>query len=605
MPSSVSWQRYDDEFNVSGVMTEAARACVAAHPTDVKDFFSKYFRQVAGGVSIKAMRHREVLGEADEVAFCFTLELCAGTEVSVTASGLLATTAACSAALDSGEVAAVEAACGAVVAELLKLGVVEPQSAWDAVLCAAVGASSLSSTSAAALQWVLSVLAALAAAAQRQVPLYEYVAALSDSSRGSSGLALGGTHAAAAAATAATSAAAAAAAAAIIADAAPRFYTLPQLLVTFLVCATREDAPEAAGNVRFSRVYVALDVLSAPAEAEEDDDVYGAERKAVPLTGAVLRHRLQRVRWAAFHFLRHHPTATDVDTDGVLKWDGAANLADVVKAVADSLTAAQLRVGTEVCVGLSLGASATRVPAAEVVDGGAAAKDVGGVSYALFGGGEPAVSGDQISEYLKEQLEEVGPGVVQLLEDTHVAEDHVARQRLQMAVQESVILTDVVAPPPGPTVTTGVSPAVTLASPNDGRFPNVSVDVRGCDTLSAAAAHMCSAVDGAHVALTLSVGASAGDSQTTAHAVDVAIACGVAYVVVSAGIFTPYSAAVVSRLATRTDELARRGLVAPRPSPHRFCRREWPPLPVGDVAPIRRKGEKKKKETGKANNKKR
>ncbi|CAC9528492.1 enolase [Leishmania donovani] len=606
MSSSVSWQRYDDEFHVSGVLTEAARACVSAHPTDVKDFFSRYFREVAGGTSVKALHHNEVLSAAGETAITFTLELCVGPEVSVTTGDSLsfadrgrdgeacASLAASEGVTDAegNRYSVIQTTCAAAVSKLLQLGHAEPQCEWDSALRAAISTSPLAN-GASALQWVLSIMASLVAAKQRCVPLHHYVAALIDDRR-SGGPAAGGAHLALS-----QNGVSAASTARAGSYTSVRPYSVPQLLVTFLVRAAGSDAPEAAHGVRFSHVYVALDALTSPV-----GDANGAE-KPMPVSGAVLRQRMQKVRQAAERFAQSHPTSSSVDTRGGLHWDGAANLTDVVKAVTEALSDAQLNVGAEVCVGLSMRASTTQVPAANTADGGAAKNASGDcrVLYSLFGGGEPPVTGDQLSEYVKEQLKEVDPDIVQFLEDTHAMEDCVARQRLQMALQDSIVLSDMVAGQreSGPAAS-GLASSLPVPA-HDGAFPNIVMNPCDCGTISDVIEYMCATGEDSRRAVTVLVGTAAGDPQTAAHVVDLAIAGGASYVLVSAGVFSAHTAAAVSRLASRTDELTSMQMVAPRPSAQRFNRYDWPPLPTAEVAPIRRKGDKKKKDISKANSK--
>ncbi|KAG5471203.1 hypothetical protein CUR178_02514 [Leishmania enriettii] len=604
MSSSVSWQRYDNEFDVSGVMTEAARACVSASPTDVKDFFSRYFREVAGGRSVKAIHHNEVLNAAGETAVTFTLELCAGPEVSVTTGDLRSLAAGDRDGGDHTSAAAMEEAtdadgngcstirptCAAVVSRLQQLGYVEPQHEWDSALRAALSASSLA-IGTSSIQWVVSIMASLVAAKQRRVPLHQYVAALFDDCH-SERLAAGNAYS-----IPPRTGVPSASEALAVSDTSARPYSVPQLLVTFLVSA----APEAANGVRFSHVYVALDVLTS-----STDDTCEAE-KSTPVSGTLLRQRMQKVRKAAHCFLQSHPTSASVCEHGVLRWDGAANIAEVVKVVAEALSAAKLKVGAEVCVGLSMGASSTRAHTVDAADVGAVKGDSRGqeVLYNLFGGGEPPVTGDQLSEYVKDQLMEVGPGIVQFLEDTHAAGDCVARQRLQMALQDSVVLSERAA---SPVEVKSASPGLAdslLGEPHEGAFPNRVMNPCDFGDVSSVVEHICAIGEGSRQAVAVMVDATAGDAQTAAHVVDVAIAGGASYVLVSAGVFSAHTAAVTSRLACQTDELISKQMVAPLLSAQRFNRYDWPPLPAVEVAPIRRKGDKKKKESGKATAKKR
>ncbi|KAG5470369.1 hypothetical protein LSCM4_03065 [Leishmania orientalis] len=608
MSSSVSWQRYDNEFDVSGVMTEAARACVSARSTDVKDFFSRYFREVAGGRSVKAIHHNEVLNAAGETAVTFTLELCAGPEVSVTTGDLCSLAVGDRDGGDHTSAAAMEEAtdadgkgcstirptCAAVVSRLQQLGYVEPQHEWDSALRAALSASSLS-IGTSSLQWVVSIMASLVAAKQRRVPLHQYIAALFDDCH-SERLAAGSAYS-----IPPGTGVPSASEALTVSDTSARPYSVPQLLVTFLVSAARAAAPEAANGLRFSHVYVALDVLTS-----STDDTCEAE-KPTPVSGTLLRQRMQKVRKAAHCFLQLHPTSASVCENGILRWDGATNIAEVVKVVSEALSAAKLKVGAEVCVGLSMGASAARVHTADAAGVGAVKDDSRGqaVLYNLFGGGEPPVTGDQLSEYVKDQLKEVGPGIVQFLEDTHATGDCVARQRLQMAVQDSVVLSERAASPlEVKPASWGLADSL-LVEPHEGAFPNSVMNPCDFGDVSSVIEHICAVGEGSRRAVAVMVDATAGDAQTAAHVVDVAIAGGASYVLVSAGVFSAHTAAVTSRLACRTDELIGKQMVAPRLSAQRFNRYDWPPLPTVEVAPIRRKGDKKKKESGKATAKKR
>ncbi|KAG5496438.1 hypothetical protein JKF63_02740 [Porcisia hertigi] len=611
MSNSVSWQRYDNEYNVSGLMTEAARACVSAQPTDVKDFLSRYFREVANGTSVKVIHQEEVLNADGEAALTFTLELCAGSEVTATTRDLilLSTGAARDERIASSptrkdaiddrrssrdECTVLQNICAAAVSQLSEHGYVEPQADWDSALQAAFAASAsafeIDTTS---IQWVLSIMASLVSAKQRRLPLHRYLSTLVDDCRRGR-LAPGGSPS-----IPARAGVAGASKVPISSENPVRGCTVPQLLLTFLVNSACADAPEAANGVRFSQVYVALDTLTSSVDEGCGD------AGTTPVSGTVLRQRVRKVRKAAGRFLQTHMTSSRVSTGGILEWDGTANLSDVVKAVTEALSAAELNVGTEVCLGLSMGASTMHAPVADKIDGSVFTNTSGdrSMSYHLFGSGEPPVTGDQLSEYVKEQLNEVDPNIVQFLEDTHATEDGVARQRLQMAVQDFILLTDVGVihqpmgfRPPG-LASSSLTPA------QDGAFPNHAVNPCDYGSMTAAIEVMCLAGEESHKILTVVIDSAAGDAQTAANLVDVAIAGGASYVILKTGIFGSCTTAVASRLASRTEELTSKNTVAPRLPAQRFNRYDWPPLPTTEIKPIRRKGDKKKKETGKANQK--
>jgi enolase len=396
MPSSTSWQRYDEEHNVSAILTKAARACVVENPRDVIDYFARYFREVAGGTAVKSLDCRAVMGSHAGPAMTFTLELCTGPEACITTSDatLVVFPDAKRSRKKSGEGkqeaddAGDEGDLGetyeqlfntvrsSLVPQLCSLGSIEPQAAWDGIL-----ASMFEERSAAALsvQWALSVLASLAAAKQRRIALYQHFGTLIEAHaahriRG----AASGIHSRATAAATSIGTVNAfstnqkttgVAAVATSAAGAGTHYAPPRLLVPFLINDTTQYSAEASGQVHFARVYVGLEPITCAATRSDDggeevvhhSDISGDAGSAVTVVdGTTLRRRTQQLRRAAQLFLSANPAA-HAGEEGCVHWGGAGSFVEVVKAVTDALKAAALLPGVDVCLGLSLGAGDVRV----------------------------------------------------------------------------------------------------------------------------------------------------------------------------------------------------------------------------------------------------
>ena len=666
MPSSTSWQRYDEEHGVSAILTEAARACIVENPSNVADFFAQYFREVAGGTSVKALTCREVIGSTAGPAMTFTLELGTGPEVSTT------TCAAnevfrCVSPKNAGKAKDAEqegqdgeavneqyeqllhSVRSSLIPQLCRLGSVEPQSAWDKVITSVCN-EPLAFTS--SVQWAVSVLASLATAKQRRLTLYQHFGALigahttsrgDDASVGIVDTAKGplathpdlGTNAAA---TSAHSSSSYVEKSDTGRDGSRR-YAPPLLLLPFLVNDASAHGADAAGQVHFAKVYVTLEPITFAAGVDGEEDgkctadassrqsIGGGTGAAVAVAdGSTLRRRLQQVHHAARLLLAANAD-THAGPEGCIYWGGAGSFVEVVKAVTEALEAAKLRPGVDVCLGLSLRGNRVRVRSGGEGDGGvtaavasttntaaattasskvaaaaaAAAADLSG-QYDFFYG-DSAITGEQLTEYLKEQLEEIGQGVVRFLEDTHSMDDTVARQRLQLALQDSVVVcgNDVWAS--GGAVGLDYADQRT-ADTVSGTYPATVVDLARCGSLQAAAQLLRTTADAGKSAVTALVSSAAGDAPTSVHLVDLAVAGRAPFLMTSSGPMSATTAAVVSRLATIVAELSESQAAAPRPSLKSFNRYDLPTLPDVDVAPIRRKGDKKKKESRKNSTKK-
>lgn len=691
MPSSTSWQRYDEEHNVSAILTEAARACVVENPRDVTDYFARYFREVASGTSVKLLHCCPVLGSHAGPATTFTLKLSTGPDATITTAD--ATVAASllhssrkrdsrkdgdkgydaadlygekgSEALLARYEEVQQKVQSSLLPQLCRLGSVEPQSAWDDVLTRAWPTADPVTLS---VQWALSVLAALAAAKQRRITLYQHVRTLL-AAAASSGDSHGGKsafsdnnethndHDSNKRAGRAGGSAVLATKSALLGEQAggaagqQQCYAPPRLLVPFLVNDASAAAPgtDASGQVHFAKVYVSLEpITSALNEDGEDDNdgsrgtqsnynnTSGASSATNAVDGATLRRRVRQLHRAARLFLRANATARE-GVEGCVHWSGAGSLVEVVRAVTEALEAAELRPGVDVCLGLALGANEVRVRTgneSEGALGGAAGGGSSGAAAAAnssttvastasstaaskaaaaaaaaaaadpsglydFFHGDSAITGEQLSEYVKEQLDEIGPGVVQLLEDTHSMDDTVARQRLQLALQDVLVLS-------GNTALPDASPYAEQrrSDVRAGAYPATVVDLTRCATLDAAVHLLRDAADAGRSAVTAMVGPAAGDAAAAAHLVDVAVAGQAATLLTHAGVLSATTMAVATRLAAVLTELAAVQGLAPRVPFKRYNRYDFPPLPEVDVAPIRHKGDKKKKDTRKTSTKK-
>ncbi|KEG15590.1 enolase [Trypanosoma grayi] len=170
-------------------------------------------------------------------------------------------------------------------------------------------------------------------------------------------------------------------------------FAMPQLCISFF-------GPE---NLSSARVAV-RDVFLIPAMPE----------------GVINRGIIQKIFAAFRHFSRVHGAATR--GDGSLAFDGFESLAEAVSLAEEAVRAVGLTPVEDVCVGLRLAAAV--VPAS-----GKDNKEPSDVMYALFPG-DVDVSGSQVAEYVREQLQQRTDFVV-YVEDTHCDRDAAGLRRLQ------------------------------------------------------------------------------------------------------------------------------------------------------------------------------
>jgi enolase len=127
-----------------------------------------------------------------------------------------------------------------------------------------------------------------------------------------------------------------------------------------------------------------------------------------------------------------------------------------------------------------------------------------------------------------------------------------------------------------------------------GTYPTTVVDLSRCGSVQAATQLLHSTAAAGTSAVAVLVGTAAGEAQSAAHLVDLAVAGRAAYLMTCSGPLSATTMAVGTRLASVMAELITTQTAAPRAPFTTFNRHDLMPLPEVDVAPIRHKGDKKK-----------
>lgn len=81
---SLSWKRYDDQFNLSELLTEAARACVDAWASNPGAFFASYFTKITTGDSVETLHCEKIFTPRGMLGLSLTI--CLFTNATATTS---------------------------------------------------------------------------------------------------------------------------------------------------------------------------------------------------------------------------------------------------------------------------------------------------------------------------------------------------------------------------------------------------------------------------------------------------------------------------------------------------------------------------------------
>ncbi|KAH9578616.1 hypothetical protein LSM04_000828 [Trypanosoma melophagium] len=382
---TLSWKQYDAKHNLSATLTAAARSCVEVRAARPVEFLAAYFTKKCTGDEIRRIQiHTLYLPNGDE-GIQITLHLLNGMESQSTASVVFPSRQT----VEGGTGVNSDAAVGDVATStgnlidslnqnciplLIQCGACE-QTKYDQIL------RDYSSTAGAiyigkSVAYAFSMAAASAAARCLPCPLFKYI---HKSMEPSSEM---------------------------------EIFAMPQLCINFF-------GPE---NLSTARVAV-KDVLLIPVMPE----------------GSIRRDTIQQIFAAFRHFSKAHNT-TSRRCDGSIAFDGFESLTEAVNLAEEAVRAVGLTPVKDVCVGLRMGAAVVPTTTATntstntnnntaATATGKETKETTDVMYALFPG-DVEVTGSQLSEYVREQLQQHTDFVV-YVEDTHSDKDTVGLRRLQ------------------------------------------------------------------------------------------------------------------------------------------------------------------------------
>lgn len=82
---SLSWKRYDDQYNLSELLTEAARACVDAWASNPGAFFASYFTKVTTGDNVDKLQCEKIFTPRGMLGLSLTIRLFTNATATTTA----------------------------------------------------------------------------------------------------------------------------------------------------------------------------------------------------------------------------------------------------------------------------------------------------------------------------------------------------------------------------------------------------------------------------------------------------------------------------------------------------------------------------------------
>ncbi|RNF27536.1 putative enolase [Trypanosoma conorhini] len=371
----LSWKRYDDKYGLSQVLTEAARSCVDAHTARPEEYFAAYFTEKCSGDEIRDIATHAVYLPSGSLVLRLTLRLLNGMGAESAAFVRPSPLEDDTGADETADPTTytAESLQKNYFPRLLQCGACD-QEGFDATL-RQICASAEAMDLGVSVMYGLSTLAASAAARCSSLSLFAYLRRHFGASEET------------------------------------EKFAMPQLCVNFF-------GPENPSTARLAL----KDVLLIPAMPE------GSMRSDV----------VQKIFAVFHHFCRAHNTM--MRSDGSLEFDDFDNLTDVVSLAEEAVRAVGLTPVNDICIGLRFAAAVVSSSSSGPAASNAAAwkdnKAAPDVMYALFPG-DVDVSGAQVSEYVREQLQGRTDFVV-YVEDTHCDKDAAGLRRLQASLGESL-----------------------------------------------------------------------------------------------------------------------------------------------------------------------
>lgn len=602
---SLSWKRYDDQYHLSELLTEAARACVEARASYPAAFLASYFTKVTSGDHVDTIHCTRFFTPSGDVGLTMHIRLFTNATASSTAvfsserissdrnskplGGTIGGSTSSAPSSSGGSGGGIhfnsqpvlrlqEFTVDHLIPELRLIGVYQ-QTKWDKVIDEAVweGLHPFDTQTFLPSEacYSFSMAASIVAAKSGKMPLYSHFSSLYHTQRPATQLGSkphqSHKH-----------------------TALDTHRAMPLLLLPLFGHGDPSASP--VGSVYFRTLYLIplTSALGSTAKESESGLVEDASRTRALMTEEMLERLI--VAYSLLNEKLNHPP---LRSDGGFTYTSFENLSDAVTMVVDVMATVGLRAGSDFCFGVRVDCPVTRhspeAIAASMAPAGKGKrppKDQGkleAVMYNLFPG-DPEVTGAQVTEYMMDQVQACN-GLLVFLEDTHDANNAAGVQRLmtRLGGDGGVMISSCSGLLSSPqsreslveTVEEGIKSLLSQNFSLPVRLVGSMTRLMGIGKL----------LEVNHRCVTLV--ASSNDSDV-AHLIDLAVGISAKYVCVG-GLMSPTACSALSHyIEVQSSLLEQRALEDPLPPCITFAA-DLPPLSEELVPEIKRRNEKKKK----------
>lgn len=477
---TLSWKRYDDEHNLSELLTDAARACVDALASHPGSFLASYFTKVTSGDHVEVINCEKCYTPQGDLGLSCTIRLFTNATSTTTAyftSEVLdseiklggafaagASTVPTGKLLGASDLTVAEGAEGTtltqlnpmngyvkfllnyindiLLVELRPIGVCR-QLEWDQKVISAripterdagvaegsmaMGRSKTSNGSSitpwkepglpTTMCYAFSLAASIVGAKSAKVSLYSHFGALHTQSR---------------VPPLSTKQLVGRPVLEKIYSGRSDHFTLPRLVLPFFGRPDGSAVPPASGFLCFQTLYLLPCVSRTKqphpvieGEAISSPRISDTEDKPINPKGLWNESLLERLL-LSYRLLKEKVGTSGVRDDGAVVYNSVENITDAVQFASEIVSAAGLQPGVDVSFGMRINCPTTRynpetaaaaVSASGKPKRGAKESKVESIMYNLFSG-DAEISGAQAAEYLRDQVAACN-GLLVYLEDTH------------------------------------------------------------------------------------------------------------------------------------------------------------------------------------------
>ncbi|CCW60287.1 unnamed protein product [Phytomonas sp. EM1] len=595
MSACISWRTYDEQYKLSELLTDAARACVDVHASEPKEYLASYFVKACRGDAVEELYCEPLLTPEGEVGVGLHLRLFTNVEAHTATTRIGPQSQG--AERDEGAIAAnsshtdhhvialnfIEHLAHDFLPQLQQIGC-SAQEEWDAVVVKGKDTVTWPSH-------VLSLAAAIAAAKSMRLSLYQHIRALYLKTLLAEDIINCNP---------------------VTLDADALFF-MPQLVIPFFGSVL--DRHTATGSIYIHTLYLLPGVSATSVSDIKRDRVVSAELLCkIGSAYRVLAKR--RGTNTSSHATVALPTVRE---DGAYILDcPLESVVDAVALASEVLQQVGIKPGKEVCFGVRLqcpkvqrsvpeGSTGTIFATHGLKEASIGKKQVssgprkkpfhhsaGGtpdIMYSLHPG-DTDVTGAQVALYLSQQVEKAG-GTLVYLEDTHTAQDEEGLHRLQGILKEQYDWK-------------GIVSGYGLYDCQDKQYDLEERISAGIQRVWSQNLALCPDTVGSITRLmrlgqTIRMGGRAISMVQVPHVrpaeavVDLAVGTGTSFLILSS-LQLPSACEVVSRFLSMQSSLLRARSLGEPPAWGIFFPKDLPAVPKDIVIPeIRRKNDKKRK----------